>query len=101
MRVTMRGNFHDWKISVESQRPVEMDSTELFDSNMKISSCYCEGFPRGRVFSSYAERATFAGHPSVDHKFTVELGSQYDVYTFLLLLMRAHFAPTGRFIERK
>ncbi len=101
IRLTLRGNFYNWMVSVESKQPVEIDSTDLFDSYAEISRCYCEGFPSGRVFTSYAKRTEYKMGMAVSHNFTVELGSSYDVYAFMLLLLRPRFPKTGRFIERK
>lgn len=72
---TMRCNFHDWKVSVESPRDVNADFMGLFDPNLRISDVYCEGFPEELVYGPYAESK---------RRFTVELsGRNYSVFTLL------------------
>lgn len=76
--LTLRGNFHDWKISVES--PIDLHfPTSLFSGygTTIISTIYCEGFSDDQVFGPYSESK---------RKFTVELYDKQQVYTFLFLL---------------
>ncbi len=71
---TMRCNFYDWKVSVESPRDVEADFMGLFRSNERISEAYCEGFPENLVYGSYAEN---------NRQFTIELPSSNNfLFTF-------------------
>lgn len=76
---TIRYNFHDWKISVDSPNNIEVDFLEIFNPKDKrsISGVYCEGFPDETVFGCYADNKC---------KFTVELYSQYEVFTFFWIL---------------
>lgn len=71
---TMRDNFQDWKVSVNSPRDVKADFLNLFDPNKSIDSVYCDGFPENLVYGSYAKNK---------RKFTIELMSKYRLYTFL------------------
>jgi hypothetical protein len=70
---TMRDNFNDWKVSVSSPREVKADFLDLFDPNMSIDSCYCEGFPENLVYGPYAKNK---------REFTIALSSNYQLYTF-------------------
>ena len=71
---TLRYNFHDWKISVNSPTYVEVDFMGLFDPTSKVSATCCEGFPEDALYGPY----TMNGH-----KFTLELApSNENVYTF-------------------
>lgn len=77
IEMILRYNFYDWKISIKSDKPLEFDYMGLFNPDQKISSCYCEGFPDDKVYGSYSE----------DHsQFTIEIGSEYNLYTFMFLL---------------
>lgn len=71
--ITLRNNFHDWKISISSPKDVEIDVMGLFDPEKTFSSCYFEGFPEHLVYGSYAANKK---------QFSFELSNQYDVYTF-------------------
>lgn len=71
---TMRCNFYDWKISVASFQEVNADFMGLFDPEMKIPDCYCEGFTERLVYGSYSTNK---------RQFTIELPSDnYCVFTF-------------------
>jgi hypothetical protein len=74
---TIRGNFHDWKISVDSKYPIEPNFLNIFKPDREYASCYCEGFPDDKVFGSYSNSNT---------KFTVEVNNDWDLYTFFLIM---------------
>lgn len=77
VRITLRYNFYNWIISINSERPLDFDYMGLFDAKEVISHCYCEGFPKCEVYGCYAD----------DHsKFTIDIASYYKVYTFFYLL---------------
>lgn len=61
---TMRYNFYNWKVSVESPRDVEADFMGLFNPSECVHEAYCEGFPRELVYGPYAENK---------RQFTIEL----------------------------
>ena len=91
LRLTLRNNFHDWKMSVESTGELSIDVADLCDAHAEFSSLYCEGFPKDRCFTSYDK-----GKKHVDKsgreggsKFTVELCGNYAAYTFLFLVVRS------------
>lgn len=81
MEFVLRGNFHDWKISVSS--PFDIDIPEEILSNYtlngdKINSCYCEGFEDSWIWDSYQKNKK---------EFTIEIGSSlYELYTFFFLI---------------
>jgi len=77
---TMRYNFHNWKVSVNSPRDVEVDFMGLFDPNERIHEVYCEGFPRGLVYGPHAENK---------RQFTIELApGNYHLFTFFWIFSR-------------
>jgi len=70
---TMRNNFYDWKISVNSDFDVNADFLNLFNEKKNHSSCYFEGFKKEWVYGSYSENKK---------QFSVELYS-YDEFLFM------------------
>ena len=89
VRFTMRGDFYNWKLSVLSERPIEVDLQGLCHVTPPIdkdytgdplASCYFEGFPRDRVYRYYSE----------DHrKFSLEIWGDEPMWTACFLIMRA------------
>lgn len=77
IEMVLRYNFYDWKISVKSDKPLDFDYMGLFNPTEEISYLYCEGFPRNKVYGSYEQSHS---------QFTIEIGSHYDLYTFIFLL---------------
>lgn len=77
IEMVLRYNFYDWKISVKSDKPLDFDYMGLFNPKEEIASVYCEGFPKDKVYVSYEQSHS---------QFTIEIGSHYDLYTFIFLL---------------
>lgn len=78
LSLVMRGNFHDWKVSVISNKAVTCDFMNLIKEDEKWSHHYCEGFDHQYIFPSYAESKT---------RFTVELSDEYALYSFVLIML--------------
>jgi len=72
--LTLRGNFYNWKISVESLYPIKLDSVGVFRPSGQHSSVYCEGFKDEWVFGAYAEDQC---------RFTIEVPDKYQVWFVL------------------
>jgi hypothetical protein len=71
---TMRYNFRDWKVSVESPREVCADFMGLFNPRARVNAVYCEGFPTELVYGPYAQNG---------RRFTIELpGGKQHIFTF-------------------
>ena len=77
IEMVLRYNFYDWKISMNSDKSLDFDYMGLFNPTEEISYLYCEGFPRDKVYGSYEQSHS---------QFTIEIGSHYDLYTFIFLL---------------
>ena len=77
IEMVLRYNFYDWKISVKSDKSLDFDYMGLFNPTEEISYLYCEGFPRDKVYGSYEQSHS---------QFTIEIGSHYNLYTFIFLL---------------
>ncbi|MBN1325857.1 hypothetical protein JW977_02660 [Candidatus Falkowbacteria bacterium] len=91
LTLIMRGNFHDWNISVKSRLPIRADFTCLRFFTDK-ETCFCQGFPENLKFGQYAK----------DKKeFTVCLANEYETYTFLCLLFKAFNESKKAFTEAK
>lgn len=73
VKMVLRYNFYDWNVSVESETPIDCD----FKGTFKDGKCWCEGFPKDRIYGNYKD----------DHKkFTVEIHSDYELFVFMWLL---------------
>ncbi len=79
-RLTLRGNFHNWVVTVESSCPVEADFMDLLDPRASWYPAICEGFPADRVLAPLAENR---------RNFTVGVGSDHELYTFCFILGNA------------
>jgi len=81
----IRGNFHNWMISVESgNEEIKVDFKKLgvIHSDVgKINSIYCEGFKEEWVYDSWDNNKW---------KFTIELGTRDDVMIFFWLISHSN-----------
>lgn len=90
IRLVLRDNYHDWKLSVISETSIQSD---LFPYLFKtepppdpdytgydLSACYFEGFPEELVFGYYAQ------NPS---KWSASLGSDEGLWTVTLVIAKA------------
>ena len=86
VRAVLRGNFHDWKVSIDAPAPVDLSAfasrTNLAE---QINPVYCEGFDESLVLGP---------HATSPRRFTVSIGDEYDVYA--LFLTMAHQLRAGR-----
>jgi hypothetical protein len=78
-KFTLRCNFYDWKVSVQSPVAVEADFMNLFDPTERILSVHCEGFPKDLVFGPLAQN---------QYEFTLAVNNDYDLYTFFWIYSR-------------
>ena len=81
IEIILRNNFHDWKVSVKSDIPIEFTSNvykKLFTPYEDFPYYACEGFPKDKVYGSYEQN---------HNEFTVEIRNNYNLYTFMLLLL--------------
>lgn len=77
LKMILRDNLYDWKISVISEKEINIDFMKLFNEEEQINSVYCEGFKENQVFQSYKENK---------NNFTLEIGDKYNLYTFMYIL---------------
>lgn len=80
VRLVMRGNFYDWKASIDSEVPLELDLGWLLSETGRIARGCCEGFPDGDIFGPYEPGAL---------RFTLALPHEHAVWAFCLALKRA------------
>ena len=73
----LRYNFYDWKVSVKSEKALNFNFMELFDPEGEYSKSDCEGFPEHKIYGSYKKN---------HYQFTIEIETNYDLYTFFFLL---------------
>lgn len=77
LRLILRDNFHDWKISIESEKPLNYDFMGIIKEDEEINPIYCEGFDESWVYGSFKNNK---------NKFTIEIYDNYMLYTFMYLL---------------
>lgn len=71
--VRIRGNFYDWKVSVESEMELDIDHEWLFKPMESHSACYFEGFKEEWIFGPYAEdKRRFSVEIPYDHLYLIE-----------------------------
>lgn len=76
--LTLRGNFYDWKLTVESNIPLEnFEFFNIINLRERVNSVFCEGFPKDLIYGSIMENS---------RKFTVEFNDDFNLYTFLYML---------------
>lgn len=84
IEITMRNNFYNWMITIESIHELNINFMNLFDKAKKINPIYCEGMDTiGKVFGSFEDSK---------NKFTVEIQDDYNTYVFMYLLAN-HIKP--------
>jgi len=90
LRLILRGNFHDWKLSVISEKPITADFAGLFHTTPpvepdytgnELAGVYFEGFPRELVFGYY--------EASDKLRWSAAIGGQFALWTTVFLIMRA------------
>jgi hypothetical protein len=87
LKVILRCNYHDWKVSVISATPIEANFLTLFHTTPPIDPeytgnelhpVYFEGFPQNLIFGYYEENKC---------KWSAKIRHEYDVYTMLHILL--------------
>lgn len=90
LRLILRNNFYDWKLSVISAQPIVADFAGLFKTTppvdekytgSELSACYFEGFPRELVFGYYES--------SDKCQWSAAIGGNFALWTTVFLLMRS------------
>lgn len=94
VKLIMRNNFYDWKVSVETPDnqpalpanylPKDLMSLKMTDGKpQKIPQCYLEGFKKQWCYGGYDPENTA-------RKFTIEVPSKYSLYVIIYLLKHAY-----------
>ncbi len=78
MIITMRNNFHNWKVSVDASTPLSCDFSALLDPEEEIHYIFCDGFPEHLVYGSYAKD---------QKRFTVNLVGHENLHRFFKILL--------------
>lgn len=90
LRVVLRNNFYNWKMSVLSGTPIQANFDGLFHTTPPIEPdytgdelhpVYFEGFPRDLIFSYFAE--------SDRRRWSAEIQSDEALWTSVFLMMRS------------
>ena len=80
-RIQMRNNFHDWNVTVISDKPITLDASTLQFIHRDLGYCYFQGM---------TEKAEFYAPGCCSFSFSCT--SHYDLYAFLRGL---HFSLTS------
>lgn len=89
LRLIVRNNFYNWKLSVVSKTPIKADFSGLFHTTLPkqpkytgnpLADCYFEGFPNNLIFGYYSQDK---------QKFSAKIDSDEQLYTTFFLIMRA------------
>jgi hypothetical protein len=78
IRIWMRNNFHNWNVSVISDRPLTCNFLNSFSDKNDYDYCFCEGM-EDKKFSRYMHNK---------RQFTVCVGDNYDMYVFFRALAK-------------
>lgn len=79
LRLTLRANFYNYIVSVDSDHTFYCDFGDLVRWDETINPIYAEGFHKDWVYGPYRENG---------NRFTVSLPSKYAVWTFVWILTR-------------
>lgn len=96
LQIVLRDNYHDWNISVLSEKVISAEVLRGYSLDFNESDkerfakepwkpgrswgyCYFQGFP---------EEIQFGPHSQNQNRFSICLGGEYSVYTFVWLIMR-------------
>ena len=85
IKLIMRDNFYDWKVSVILPKPLPKNylPMELISNDGDIPDCYLEGFHNEWGFETYKPE------DEKQNKFTIEVYGKYRLYTLLFYLKNA------------
>lgn len=90
LRLVMRNNFYNWKLSVISEQPIDADFSGLFHTTPPVerdytgdplAAVYFEGFPDSLVYGYYG--------PSNKRRWSAEIGGDNGMWTTCFLIMKA------------
>lgn len=77
LSMIIRNNFYNWKVSVISEKEINVDFMGLFKEDETINPIYCEGFKDDQVFQCFKDNK---------RQFTMEIYDRNRLFTFMYLL---------------
>lgn len=87
--LTLRDNFHNWMISVETDQILEFPTDFMAGEGAKnIDPIYCEGFTKDQVYPSYRKFIESEPRFPLNTCFTIEIRDDKFLFVFLYMLMR-------------
>ncbi len=82
LSMILRNNFHDWKLSVVSDRDIDVDFGDLIDCGERnLRPVHFEGFPKELIFAGYS--------PDNRQKWSASVGTKFCLWTVVWLIVRA------------
>ena len=95
IQVVLRENYHDWNVSVISETPIAADlrGFQLDYARAEDRARYPKGFRAPGswgycFFQGFPHEVQFGPHSENPRRFSLCINSDYEVYTFVWLLMR-------------
>lgn len=89
LRMIVRDNFYNWKLSVISEKPIEIDFSSIFYTTPPVDpdytgnplrSVYFEGFPNDLIFGYYSENKS---------RWSAEIHGDHNLYMVVFLIMQS------------
>lgn len=88
LRLTLRGNFCDWKLAVESDRPIWssqlsclfQDSPSRDPAYNELAACHFEGFSADRIFGYYSQNP---------RRWAASVGGEHRLWTAIWICMQS------------
>ena len=108
VQIVLRDNYHDWNVSVMLEKPLPdlgevLEGFELDYSREEDRKRFPDGYTPGHswgycYFQGFPEEVQFGPYSENPRKFSLCIGGEYSLHTFMWLLMREirGVGPWGR-----
>lgn len=82
LAIVLRNNFYDWKCSVISDRPLDVQLNGLFTPGASLHPVYFEGFPENLVFPEFSKEN--------NKSWSMSSGTNYQVFAAVWAITQAY-----------
>lgn len=89
LRIILRNNFYNWKMSVICTTPIECNFDGLFHTTPPVEPTYTGDPLNPAYFEGFPEDLVFGYYYSDQRQFSAEIGTDYELITSLFLIMRS------------
>lgn len=77
LKITLVNNFYEWSVSINSTKELDMNFTNLFDTDKEINPIYCDGLSNEQVYSSFNNNKK---------QFTFKIVDDYRLFTIIYFI---------------